>query len=185
MSTTNGFRVTRAAGSDWRDGALCTQFPAMWADRMWLYEDAAEDSRPDPALRTTARRVCAECPVRAECLASATIDSEQYGIRGGFRLRERKIAAELAEKDGLDVYSRTGAHRVDRFTAYLSWLREHGEIWELVPQLDKAGARRGKAKTAERAQHRAQPMHRRAHAAAQVRETIEKAAMPLLQDTLF
>ncbi len=92
------------SNGNWRLKALCTQFPTMWADRMWLYEDSANDAKPDPVLRTTARRVCAECPVRAHCLAAATVNSEQHGIHGGFRLRERKVAP--------DPVLRTTARRV-------------------------------------------------------------------------
>lgn len=185
--TCKGFTRTETTRSDWRGQALCTQFPTMWADRMWLYEDAASDERPDVVLHSTARRVCAECPVRAHCLAEATVDSEQFGIRGGFRLRERKLAAELAERDGLVVYSRTGAQRLERFVAYLHWLQEHDEIWASVPQLDRARTKKEKRTAyATKPRHRSTKTGTRAHAQSKTTDMIEQgASCSLLQDTLF
>lgn len=186
--TGKGFTKTGSMTcTNWRENALCTQFPTMWADRMWLYEDAASDDRPDVVLHSTARRVCAECPVRAHCLAEATVDSEQFGIRGGFRLRERKLAAELAERDGIVVYSRTGAQRVDRFAAYLRWLQEHDEIWSSIPQLDRARTKKEKrAACATKPRHRSLKTGVRAHAKTKTTAMIEEEPSgTLLQATLF
>ncbi|RYQ65477.1 WhiB family transcriptional regulator [Bifidobacterium pseudolongum] len=186
--TGNGFTKTcPMTCANWRTHALCTQFPTMWADRMWLYEDAASDDRPDVVLHTTARRVCAECPARAHCLAEATVDSEQFGIRGGFRLRERKLAAELAERDGIVVYSRTGARRMERFLAYLRWLQEHEEIWSTVPQIDRARTKKEKrAACITKPKHRSGKTGIRAHVEEKTTGMIEEEPSgTLLQATLF
>ena len=42
----------------------------------------------DPA--SEARRVCAQCPVRKDCLAYALDADEQYGIWGGLDPKERQ-----------------------------------------------------------------------------------------------
>lgn len=175
------------SNDNWRLKALCTQFPTMWADRMWLYEDSANDAKPDPVLRTTARRVCAECPVRAHCLAAATVNSEQHGIHGGFRLRERKVAAELAERDGVHVYSRTGTRRLERFLAYVAWILEHEEIWTEVPRLDHASTRRKKRATDKkpRLKKLQRPHEASAAALSPFSVTGNDGACALTQDTLF
>ena len=144
-----GYRKTADRRTDWRQDAVCTQFPTTWADRLWLYEDAAAEDKPDRSLRITARMVCNECPVRIQCLASATIDGEKYGIRGGLRYRERLVAAEMAEKDGLVIYSRTGADRRARYEQYAAWLAQHQEVFDTVPKMEqKAATARRRRKTA-------------------------------------
>lgn len=152
MSAATGFHKVGVHGTDWRQDAVCTQFPTAWADRLWLYEDAASDDKPDRNLRITARMVCSECPVRIQCLASATVDGEKHGIRGGFRQRERLLAAEIAERDGLVIFSRTGANRRDRYERYAAWLMQHQEIFESVPQQEQreATARRRRKAAAEK-----------------------------------
>lgn len=181
-----GFIHTAAAtDAGWRSRAMCTQFPTTWADRMWLYEDAADDASPDRTMRAAARKVCAECPVRAQCLASATVEGEQYGIRGGLRLRERKLAAELAEQDGVTVYSRSGAHQHERFVLYLKWLLAHEEVWDQVVQMDRDTVRRCKRrKNAELA--RAEKARTKKHARRpKIVELVEESPAMQLQDALF
>ena len=38
-----------------------------------------------------ARQVCADCPVRLQCLAEALDDRIQYGVWGGMTERERRV----------------------------------------------------------------------------------------------
>lgn len=64
--------------TDWRDSAACaddpdTQFPAP----------------TDLPAVSRARRVCAACPVRAECLRDALRHAEPHGVWGGFTPNER------------------------------------------------------------------------------------------------
>ena len=67
----------RTAGQDWRLAGLCAQadpdafFPT---DEQW-----SDD----------AKRVCAECPVIATCLAYALDADERWGIWGGLSTKER------------------------------------------------------------------------------------------------
>lgn len=74
---------------DWRDDAVCRVDPeAMFPDNN---EQDIEQ----------ARRVCALCPVKRECLIDAirTGDNE-YGIRGGLKPGERRvIAKELRQRE--------------------------------------------------------------------------------------
>jgi len=72
---------------DWTAAAACLD-----ADPRWFF--------PDRGGRVTrAKRICAGCEVRAECLEMALAGNEKYGIWGGLgegdrrRLRQRIEAA--------------------------------------------------------------------------------------------
>jgi hypothetical protein len=72
--TINGWIVR-----DWRDRAACddTQNPAFFSD--------------DPTDQNTAtQQVCASCPVRRSCLASALLNDEQ-GVWGGTTETDREV----------------------------------------------------------------------------------------------
>ena len=43
-----------------------------------------------------AKRICAECPVRSECLEHALEHDERFGIWGGLSERERRRLKRLA-----------------------------------------------------------------------------------------
>jgi WhiB family redox-sensing transcriptional regulator len=62
----------------WRDLALCAQ-----TDPEAFFPDKGESPRP-------AKRVCARCEVRAECLQYALDHGERFGIWGGLSERERR-----------------------------------------------------------------------------------------------
>lgn len=66
---------------DWRDLALCAQ-----TDPEIFYPEKGESSRP-------AKKVCAGCEVRAECLQDALDNRERFGVRGGLSERERRDLA--------------------------------------------------------------------------------------------
>lgn len=63
---------------DWRESALCAQ-----TDAEAFFPVKGASTRP-------AKRVCAACPVTAECLADALATDERYGVRGGLSARERR-----------------------------------------------------------------------------------------------
>ncbi|WP_369597626.1 MULTISPECIES: WhiB family transcriptional regulator [unclassified Rhodococcus (in: high G+C Gram-positive bacteria)] len=64
--------------SSWRSDALCAQ------------TDPEEFFPPPGGATSRAKRVCAECPARAACLAHALTYNEQHGIWGGKTPRERQ-----------------------------------------------------------------------------------------------
>ena len=76
-------QLARLAGrpGDWRDRALCAQ-----TDPDSFFPDKGESPRP-------AKRVCAACEVRAECLQYALDHGERFGVWGGLSERERRTLA--------------------------------------------------------------------------------------------
>jgi hypothetical protein len=66
---------------DWRGQALCAQ-----VDPDIFFPDKGES----PAA---AKRVCASCEVRAECLQDALDRGERFGVWGGLSEHERRVLA--------------------------------------------------------------------------------------------
>ena len=67
-----------AVVTGWRDSALCAQVGGDWFF-------------PDKGGTTLhAKRVCAACPVRPECLRHALDVGEDHGVWGGLAPRERR-----------------------------------------------------------------------------------------------
>lgn len=66
---------------DWRDLALCAQ-----TDPDSFFPGKGESPRP-------AKRVCAACEVRTECLQYALDRGERFGVWGGLSERERRVLA--------------------------------------------------------------------------------------------
>jgi WhiB family redox-sensing transcriptional regulator len=62
----------------WFDRAACLE-----ADPDAFYPEKGGSSR-------AAKRVCATCPVRPECLSYALANDERFGIWGGLSERERR-----------------------------------------------------------------------------------------------
>lgn len=77
---------------DWREAALCAQ-----TDPALFFPDKGGSARE-------AKRLCATCPVRIQCLESALDNDERHGIWGGLSERElRKIRrARLAARKRTD-----------------------------------------------------------------------------------
>ncbi len=73
-------RLAGQPGS-WRDLALCAE-----VDPELFFPEKGESSRP-------AKRVCAGCEVRAECLQYALDHGERFGVWGGLSERERRELA--------------------------------------------------------------------------------------------
>ncbi|OFT26648.1 transcription factor WhiB [Brevibacterium sp. HMSC08F02] len=65
-------------GLDWQDQALCAQ-----TDPEAFFPEKGGSTRE-------AKRVCASCEVRAECLEYALSNDERFGIWGGLSERERR-----------------------------------------------------------------------------------------------
>ncbi|MEY9894777.1 WhiB family redox-sensing transcriptional regulator [Catenulispora sp. MAP12-49] len=68
----------------WFARAACRQ--AAWR---LFFEAEGEGAAPRARRIRAAKAVCAECPVRRECLLFALAKQERYGIWGGFTARER------------------------------------------------------------------------------------------------
>ena len=70
---------------DWRSWAACLEVDA-------------EIFFPGPGGNLkSARRICAGCPVQAECLAWALVHDERYGVWGGLSTTQRRaLRRELA-----------------------------------------------------------------------------------------
>jgi WhiB family transcriptional regulator, redox-sensing transcriptional regulator len=64
--------------ADWRDRAAC-----RGADLSVFFPGRGESAEP-------ARRICANCPVRQECLEFALSHGEVHGIWGGLTVRDRR-----------------------------------------------------------------------------------------------
>lgn len=72
------------SAEDWREAALCAQ-----TDAALFFPDKGGSARE-------AKRLCATCPVRIQCLESALDNDERHGIWGGLSERElRKIRRAL------------------------------------------------------------------------------------------
>jgi WhiB family redox-sensing transcriptional regulator len=67
-----------APGGGWRESALCAQ-----ADPEAFFPEKGGSVK-------AAKRICARCPVRRECLEEALARRERFGIRGGLTARERR-----------------------------------------------------------------------------------------------
>ncbi|MFF5451838.1 WhiB family transcriptional regulator [Streptomyces sp. NPDC012950] len=68
-----------AAATEWQERAACAR----------VEPDLFFPERSDSVTRET-RRVCWDCPVRAECLAHALANDETDGLWGGLTPRERR-----------------------------------------------------------------------------------------------
>ena len=65
--------------------------PTSWqADAACRESDAEQFFSLDETRQQEALALCAECPVRRECLEHAIANGEQYGIWGGTRESERR-----------------------------------------------------------------------------------------------
>lgn len=71
---------------DWRGRALCAQ-----ADPEAFFPTLGDSAQP-------ARRICAGCPVRQECLDFALAQNEEFGVWGGMSTRERQRLRRLRQK---------------------------------------------------------------------------------------
>ena len=72
-----------ADDSTWRDSALCAQ-----TDPEEFFPDKGSGTRH-------AKRVCAACTVRTECLEYALTHDERFGVWGGKSERERRVLKQL------------------------------------------------------------------------------------------
>jgi WhiB family redox-sensing transcriptional regulator len=90
--------VRSAHDTTWQDRALC------FGDEPDLYYpegDSFAEIPPAPevvqARADAAKDVCSRCPVRAECLAFALANGEEFGVWGGMEPDERFALLHLTQ----------------------------------------------------------------------------------------
>lgn len=65
--------------------------PPPWAEHAKCLQADPEIFFPEKGGSTReAKRICAECDVRAECLEYALVNDERFGVWGGLSERERR-----------------------------------------------------------------------------------------------
>jgi WhiB family transcriptional regulator, redox-sensing transcriptional regulator len=75
-------------------------------DRDWMLEARCLDADPEAFFpekggsTREAKRICAACPVREECLDYALTHDERFGIWGGLSERERRRAKRVLPRTG-------------------------------------------------------------------------------------
>ena len=72
------------------------QFPEWMADGLCAQTDPEQFFPEKGGTTAHAKKVCASCPVRVECLEYALTNGERYGIWGGTSERERRRLARSA-----------------------------------------------------------------------------------------
>ena len=71
-------------------------------ERAWMLEAKCLDADPEAFFpekggsTREAKRICAICPVREECLDYALAHDERFGIWGGLSERERRRAKRMS-----------------------------------------------------------------------------------------
>jgi hypothetical protein len=85
------------APPEWTRRAACLHWPDLdWID-------------PPPDQTGVCRAICADCPVKRQCLAAALVGAEPWGIWGGLDADER---ADLAYQRGFSVPRVVPSHGV-------------------------------------------------------------------------
>lgn len=70
--------------------------------REWMLEAKCLDADPEAFFpekggsTREAKRICAACPVREDCLDHALLNEERFGIWGGYSERERRRMRRMA-----------------------------------------------------------------------------------------
>src|SRR5437764_13011564 len=113
----------------WQESGLCQS-----ADATVFFAPDSERIREREKREAAAKRVCAECPVRQQCLEHALALPEQFGIWGG--LTELERAEESRRRRGaaapgrapVVVPIRIGAQRDRGFAETQAQEREDAEV---------------------------------------------------------
>ena len=71
---------------DWSDAAACRGSEGA----LFFSPDVSERKEERHEREFLAKRLCANCPVRADCLEAALARHETYGIWGGLNELERR-----------------------------------------------------------------------------------------------
>lgn len=85
-SAGDGLALPSGVKPAWHARGLCLDLPVRF-----FFPRVYDSAEP-------AKRVCAECPVRLECLEHALTANENYGVWGGTDERERKRLRRAARQ---------------------------------------------------------------------------------------
>lgn len=100
--TSDVVETTSGAASLW--DALNLDGPASWTASALCAQTDPEVFYPEKGESTLpAKRVCARCPVRSECLEEALSRNERYGVWGGLSERERRALLRSSAGAGVEL----------------------------------------------------------------------------------
>lgn len=89
--------MSHTGRTDWGKNGLCKNY-----DTELFYPEPGQSEQSKKACS-----ICKNCPVRIECLTEALVSQEQFGVWGGFTIRQRrKIANALSKNLNLDSVRR-------------------------------------------------------------------------------
>ncbi|MFF2731845.1 WhiB family transcriptional regulator [Streptomyces sp. NPDC058008] len=116
------FAVSSRESGDWRYRGLCKTADA---DLFFPTVGGGEAEQKTAA----AKRLCAKCPVRAQCLQAALDAGEEFGVFGGLDRRERRRLLSGAEglDDAVEAYlagESKGLSSADRLAAIAVGVRQ-------------------------------------------------------------
>jgi WhiB family redox-sensing transcriptional regulator len=97
----------------WEQHALCrtgTHNPDLWF--------------PERGQGNAAKRICASCPVRSDCLRRAVDAGEEFGIWGGAGELTRRHLRNVLEDDGEHAYSIEQQDHFDRLDEFATTTRQ-------------------------------------------------------------
>lgn len=101
--------LSAATEIGWQQHGLCRA-----SDGAIFFPPIHFEPKPEREAREAkAKAICAQCPVRAECLDWALTTREPYGVWGGYSERERK-ALLLGKRSPTAGAPRSGARMAKR-----------------------------------------------------------------------
>lgn len=127
-----GWNLPDSNEPTWQDLALCAQ-----TDPEAFFPEVGGSTRE-------ARRVCRQCPVRAECLQYALENDERFGVWGGLSERERnRMKPKAPPRD--PAYCKSGRHlKTPEGTgargACLACKRESSTAWAKAKRVARTGS---------------------------------------------
>jgi len=80
-----------------RDGEWLLRAACANEDVSLFYDSDAETPNARQQRVTIARAICNDCPVRKECLETALLNDEPYGIWGGYTPPERHALKRIMD----------------------------------------------------------------------------------------
>lgn len=117
---------------DWKARGLCVPVlnasPELF-DRLWGFSEETERD-----FTRAGKRICAECPVRAECLVDAILARSEGGISGGFSTTDRRAAARDLESHGVMVRD-DEVSQATRMREAVAWIKTHPSFYDGVEHL--------------------------------------------------